>query len=151
MSYEKLAQDIGRLVDEKSRAYGDSAGVAGEFFKLLFPDGIPVSQYNNVLLFARMFDKIKRIATDRDSFNEDPFNDLVGYALLGAAARKKEPSDANVNEVQAKRIGTWMLRDGITATVVPAPGTESTTAPTALQPCTPHCEVCADLKAKAAQ
>lgn len=82
--YEQLGREIGRLVDQKNRAYGSSFHTAGPAFRLLYPTGIRPDQYDDALALVRIFDKMMRIATDRDALGESPFRDLVGYGLLGA-------------------------------------------------------------------
>ncbi len=82
-SYEQLGISVGKLVDEKQAAYGNSFGKAGEFLKLLYPDCIKPEQYHNALALVRIFDKQMRIATDKDAFGENPYKDIVGYGLLG--------------------------------------------------------------------
>ena len=79
--YEEMAADIGRLLDEKNLQYGDSFHRCPDLLRVLYPDGIPVSQYQNVLTFARIFDKMFRLATGRTDA-EDPVKDIAGYALL---------------------------------------------------------------------
>lgn len=88
----EIAAEMGRLVPEKNAAYGNSFAVAGEFLKLLFPDGLRPSQYGDALLLVRVFDKQMRIATYKDAFGESPWRDIIGYGLLGAAR------DAEVRE-----------------------------------------------------
>ena len=82
-TYEELAQQVGALVDEKNRAYGDSFHKAGDFLKIIYPDGIPPEKYIDALCIVRMFDKLMRIATKKDAFGESPYQDIMGYALLG--------------------------------------------------------------------
>ncbi len=43
-----------------------------------------------MLALVRIFDKMKRIATQKDAFGESPFKDIAGYGLLGAMAHKEE-------------------------------------------------------------
>lgn len=81
--YTDLAEKIGKLVDEKNAAYGSSFDQAGDFLRLLYPDGIPVDSYTDMLCVVRIFDKLKRIATRKDAFGESPYGDIVGYGLLG--------------------------------------------------------------------
>ena len=81
--YTDLAEKIGKLVDEKNAAYGSSFDQAGDFLKLLYPNGIPVDSYTDMLCVVRIFDKLKRIATRKDAFGESPYGDIVGYGLLG--------------------------------------------------------------------
>jgi len=86
--YEKIGLDVGKLVDEKQKAYGNSFGKAGDFLKLLYPDGIQPEQYGDALTLVRIFDKQMRIATMKDAFGESPYRDIAGYGLLGV--RKDE-------------------------------------------------------------
>lgn len=88
--FEKLGKDIGEFVDEKNQAYGDSANTSAEAFKLLYPDGIKVEQYEDALLLVRIWDKMKRIATKKDAFGESPYRDIAGYSLLGAMKDERE-------------------------------------------------------------
>lgn len=83
MSYEKIGQGVGALVDEKNQAYGDSFAKCGEFLKLLYPNGMRPHQYTDALCQVRIFDKQMRIATRPDAFGESPYRDIAGYALLG--------------------------------------------------------------------
>jgi len=46
------------------------------------PNGIQVDQYDDLLTIARILDKLFRIANDPDAFEENPYQDIVGYALL---------------------------------------------------------------------
>lgn len=84
MKYEQLSLEIGKLVDEKQAAYGDSFGKAGAVMKILYPDGIPVEKIDDALCIVRIIDKLFRIATDKDALGESPYRDIAGYGLLGA-------------------------------------------------------------------
>lgn len=81
--YKNLASEIGEMVDEKNAAYGSSFEQAGDFLKLLYPNGIPTEAYADMLCIVRIFDKLKRLATHKEAFGESPYADLVGYSLLG--------------------------------------------------------------------
>lgn len=87
--FTALAHSIGKLVEEKKRAYGNSFDQAGDFLFLLYPDGIPPKKYADALCLVRIFDKLKRIATDKDALGESPYADIAGYALLGLRRSKK--------------------------------------------------------------
>ena len=65
--FEDIGREIGRLVDEKNAAYGDSFGRAGEILEILYPDGVRPAQYRDFLAVTRIIDKLFRIATDRDA------------------------------------------------------------------------------------
>ena len=81
--YKKIGTEIGRLVDEKQIAYGDSFGKTDKFIELLYPNGVKPYQYSDALALVRIFDKMMRIATKKDAFGESPFKDIAGYAMLG--------------------------------------------------------------------
>ncbi|RAV18813.1 hypothetical protein [Paenibacillus contaminans] len=84
-SYKALAEEIGQLVDEKDAAYGQAFAKAGDFLRLLYPDGMKPEQYTDALCLVRIFDKQMRIASRKDAFGESPYRDIAGYALLGAS------------------------------------------------------------------
>lgn len=90
------ALEIGELCDAKNEAYGNSFHVSGEFLKILWPHGVPVSAYQDMLTIARVFDKMMRIATKKDAFGEDPWKDIGGYAILMYALSKKQKEQKNV-------------------------------------------------------
>jgi hypothetical protein len=83
--YEAKGRDVGRLVDEKQRQYGDSFHKCGAYFRLLFPNGIKPEQYDEILALARDFDKSMRIASGNQG-NENAWKDKAGYALLAMHA-----------------------------------------------------------------
>jgi hypothetical protein len=83
--YKRIASEIGALVDAKNEAYDDSFRECRDFLILLYPHGVPVDQYENMLAIVRTWDKIKRIATHKDAFGENPWRDIAGYAILMCA------------------------------------------------------------------
>ncbi len=88
--YEKIAKEIGKLVKEKNTAYGDSFNRAGEILEILYPYGVGLDDYKDMLAIVRIIDKLFRIATDKEAFEESPWRDIVGYALLGAVNDEEE-------------------------------------------------------------
>ena len=80
--FEKIGQDIGRLVAEKNKAYGDSFSKSCDILKVLYPNGVAVLQYGDLLAITRIIDKLFRIATDKDALGESPYRDIVGYGIL---------------------------------------------------------------------
>ena len=90
LDYENLASEIGRLVSEKNKAYGDSFGEASKILEVLYPNGIPVSGYRDALALIRVVDKLFRLANKKDAFGESPWRDICGYALLGVANDEAE-------------------------------------------------------------
>jgi len=83
-----LGEEVGKLVYEKRLAYGDSFGRSGECLRQMFPEGIKPSQYDDLLTIARILDKLFRLANDPSAFDENPYRDIVGYALLGMNRHK---------------------------------------------------------------
>ena len=83
MNFNQIGEEVGKLVGEKQKAYGDSFGRSGECLRQMFPEGIKPSQYDDLLTIARILDKLFRIANDPDAFSENPYQDIVGYGLLG--------------------------------------------------------------------
>lgn len=82
-NYEDIGFEVGELVQHKQRAYGDSFGRSGDCLRQMFPDGIKPEQYDDLLTIARILDKLFRIANNPKAFNENPYQDIVGYGLLG--------------------------------------------------------------------
>ena len=81
-TYSDLGATVGKLVGDKQKAYGDSFGRSGKCLMEMFPNGIKLDQYGDLLTIARILDKLFRIANDPDAFDENPYQDIVGYALL---------------------------------------------------------------------
>lgn len=82
--YEEMGRVIGKLVEEKQAAYGDSFGKSGDVLRILYPQGISPEQIDDALCIVRILDKLFRIATDRDALGESPYRDIAGYGILGA-------------------------------------------------------------------
>lgn len=85
-NFRKIGKDIGGLVEEKQKQYGDSFGRSGAVLKVLYPDGIKPEQYDDMLAITRVLDKIFRL-TEGDQGEESAWQDITGYGLLGV--RKK--------------------------------------------------------------
>ena len=83
--FEKIAAEIGSLVQEKNEAYGDSFGQSSRILEVLYPDGIRTEQFRDALAITRVIDKLFRLANKKDAFGESPWRDICGYAVLGVA------------------------------------------------------------------
>ena len=90
--FEKIGDKVGKLVQEKQEAYGDSFGRSGECLRQMFPYGINVDQYDDVLTIVRILDKRFRIANNPNAFDENPYQDIVGYGMLGMNRYDKNKS-----------------------------------------------------------
>jgi hypothetical protein len=60
--YENVGAHIGRLVDSKNKAYGDSFSKSDEVLKLLYPNGVKPGEYKTLLMVTRIIDKLFTIA-----------------------------------------------------------------------------------------
>lgn len=81
--YAALALEIAELISKKQAAYGCSFDNAHKILEVLYPDGVSVQDYKQLLTITRVIDKLFRIATNNDPvFQEDPWRDICGYALL---------------------------------------------------------------------
>jgi hypothetical protein len=108
MKYEKIGQAIGKIVDEKNRAYGDSFHKCGDYLKILYPSGVKPEQYEDMLGLARDFDKSMRIATNKDALGENPWKDKAGYAIIASAKPKQTLFDKH--KLTKKEIKVAALR-----------------------------------------
>jgi len=91
--YESKGLGLGKMIDEKQNAYGDSARKSIEIIKLFLQpysnsDGtytIPEELLSHLLLQIRIIDKQNRIFSNPsgDKMSESPYRDIAGYSLLG--------------------------------------------------------------------
>lgn len=77
-----IAERVASLVQEKNAAYGNSFEDSTAIMKLLYPSGVRPDQVQDFLAIIRCMDKFKRIATKKDAFGENPWQDINGYSLL---------------------------------------------------------------------
>ena len=68
--YEQAGSKIGKLVEEKNKAYGSAFDKAGNFLRLIYPNGIKPGDYTDMLAIVR--------------------NDIAGYAILAQVNKEKE-------------------------------------------------------------
>jgi hypothetical protein len=88
--YVALGEAIGKLLEEKQAAYGDSFGHAGEVMAILYPSGIHPDSYRDALTVTRVIDKLFRIANQKGAFGESPWRDIAGYAILAAERDERD-------------------------------------------------------------
>ena len=86
----EVGLEIGRMVEEKQAAYGDSYGRSGQVLREMYPNGIKPSQYDDMLGVVRIIDKLFRVANMPEAFGESPFRDIAGYGILGAIRHEKK-------------------------------------------------------------
>jgi hypothetical protein len=89
--YEKKGREIGKLVAKKNLAYGNSFEESGKILKILYPEGIPSDQYDEMLGIVRVIDKLFRLVNNKFAFDESPWDDVVGYGILGSVRLNKKP------------------------------------------------------------
>lgn len=80
--YERVGALIGKLVDRKQAAYGQSFDRCGRVLLEMYPTGIQPAQYDDLLAIVRVLDKLFRIAKNPRALGESPWTDIAGYALL---------------------------------------------------------------------
>jgi hypothetical protein len=105
--FSELGDSVGDLVNDKQRAYGDSFGRSGECLRQMFPEGINPTQYDDLLTIARILDKLFRLANDPSAFDENPYRDIVGYALLGMNRHSDKRTNSLVGEDDLGDIGPF--------------------------------------------
>jgi 2-polyprenyl-3-methyl-5-hydroxy-6-metoxy-1,4-benzoquinol methylase len=90
--FQEKGHKLGKLVDEKQAAYGDSVTKASQLMKVFLQDYkttkgylIPEELLDHILLQVRIIDKQNRIFSNpkADKMNESPYDDISGYGLLG--------------------------------------------------------------------
>ena len=81
--FAAIGKEIGELVEQKNQAYGSAFQHSADLLKLFFPNGVQPHQYTDLLLIARISDKLFRIANKKDAFGESPYGDIIGYGILG--------------------------------------------------------------------
>jgi hypothetical protein len=87
-NFVEIAENLGKLVQEKNRAYGNSFVRSGDILTVLYPAGIKPEQFVDALLIVRVIDKLFRIANQKDAFHENPWQDIAGYGLCGVSKGK---------------------------------------------------------------
>ena len=85
-----VGASLGRLVAAKNAVYGDSVRSSAAVLEILYPDGVKPDQFRDMLLIARVLDKLSRIANRKDAFGESPWRDIAGYGLLATAIEEAE-------------------------------------------------------------
>lgn len=111
-TFQEIAEQIGKLVTEKNQAYGSSFKTSAVALRLLYPDGIQPKSYRDALLLVRVWDKMMRIATDKDAFGESPWRDIVGYGILGASTDAERRAEAQKQTESFLSVCTSVYPDG---------------------------------------
>lgn len=89
--YARFGTEIGNLVEQKNRQYGDAFAQAGKIMRVLYPCGIRPDQMDDALAVIRIVDKLFRVANGSQG-DESPGRDIAGYGILiavGHAQRAK--------------------------------------------------------------
>jgi hypothetical protein len=91
--FETRGRELGALVDRKQLAYGNAVAQGHKVMDVLLEPYkigdnyvIPQELLLHLLLLTRMIDKINRIVNNpkQDQMEENTYNDLAGYSLLGS-------------------------------------------------------------------
>lgn len=81
-TFTNIANEIGKLLDDKNTQYGSAFETVPQILSILYPSGIAPKDYQNLLTLTRILDKVQRIATNNGNDPEDPWRDIAGYAIL---------------------------------------------------------------------
>ena len=84
----KISADLAILVSEKNASYGNSVEDSPRILLCLYPNGVRPDQYEDMLVIVRVLDKLKRIASDKNAFGENPWRGIGGYALCKLAVEE---------------------------------------------------------------
>lgn len=95
LSISSIARELGQLVEQKNKDYGDAFIKVSNALKILYPDGISPEQYQDVAVLIRVFDKMMRIS--HGASTEDPWKDIAGYGILMDWYNKK-PTNKTINQ-----------------------------------------------------
>lgn len=95
LSINFIAREIGELVEQKNKDYGDAFVKVAEALKILYPDGISPEQYQDVAVLIRVFDKMMRIS--HGASTEDPWKDIAGYGILMDWYNKKTTGSSSLS------------------------------------------------------
>lgn len=80
----RTCQNLGELLERKNKQYGAAFRTTAEILSILFPNGIPIHEYKNVLLITRVCDKLGRLASPHKNLeDESPWLDIAGYGVIG--------------------------------------------------------------------
>jgi hypothetical protein len=80
-----ITKELATLLIGKEAAYGNAFNNSAEILKLLYPEGVLVEDYKNLLYITRILDKLGRISNNDKT--EDPFQDIAGYSILAMRQR----------------------------------------------------------------
>ena len=85
LDFLKTATDLGRLLEEKNRQYGNSYIIVPGILRILYPTtGIKPHQYGDASTIIRILDKISRRAAGNPDAAED-WRDIGGYGVVKLA------------------------------------------------------------------
>lgn len=82
--YLAFGERLARMVASKQIAYGDSFRHTRKVLAILFPNGVTVERYGDLLTITRIIDKLFRVANQKGYGGESPYEDIAGYAIRAA-------------------------------------------------------------------
>lgn len=100
-SFKEIATEVAEIVEAKSKSYGKSFEKSGDILRILYPNGVKPEEYTDMLAIVRVIDKLFRIANDKGAFGENPWKDVLGYAL-NAVTRDTPLVSKYIVKVKAK-------------------------------------------------
>lgn len=104
-------------LEAKNVAYGNAFAKSVEHLTTLYPTGVTVEQYADLLAEISMFNKAMRVANQPDAFGEDPRKDRAGYALLAAYVAAFGEPPASTDAYATYEANVQRASDGVAALV----------------------------------
>lgn len=111
---KQITDSIAEMLEQKEAAYGNAYDKSEEYLKLLYPGGIKPCHYRHLLFQVRIFDKLMRIANNKDAFGEEPYKDIAGYGTKGY---QRELKEKQIEEHQKIINESWMGSESNNGTV----------------------------------
>lgn len=96
---KQITDSIAEMLTEKELAYGNAYDKSEQFLRLLYPDGVKPENYRHLLFQTRIFDKLMRIANNKNAFGEEPYKDIAGYGTKGYQRELKEKQVVEVDKL----------------------------------------------------
>lgn len=91
--FRALGLEITHNVIHKNFLYGDAVNKVAAKLAIDYPNGISPSQYEDMLIYVRMQDKLTRIANAEKTSGfetESPWIDMGGYSIIAAEQKACE-------------------------------------------------------------
>ncbi len=94
LNFLETATNLGKLLEEKNRQYGNSYITVPDILRILYPTGIKPGEYGDASAIIRILDKISRRAAGNSDAAED-WRDIAGYGVVKLAEIMEKNNEKN--------------------------------------------------------